>query len=155
MKKALIIALYFLSIWAISLMPAYRQWIDQRIGPYIKELKLQFRQLDPEQRKLLKYGENYRHNLRIKNYFDALGMENPVLFLPPKAYLAKSREAYDYGETLSFYYFTGVKPVDLRSEDRHLATHAIIATSTDMKIIELTGTALREQIIEEYEKYSD
>jgi len=154
-SHAILFVASLLVVVIIFSIPFYNDWITNKINNYYKEFLVQKNNLDIETRYKYRFGNNYTLGQNLKNYFDQNQIENPVLFLPPKRYLAKNREHYDWGECLSFYYFTGIVAVDLKSKNIHDASHAVIATNSELKIIEITDEGVRNRIIEEYRKYGD
>ena len=143
------------SLAVIILLPINRQWVNNKIVSYYKEFRIQIQNSSKEYKFRYRFGDNYVFN---KNLSDFLKNDNdikPVVFLPPKAYLKHHNSKYDYGETLSFYYFTGIKPVDLSSQDYRSATHALIADGPNVRVIPIQSDTVREQIIREYRKYSE
>lgn len=131
----------------------YKDWTRNKIFRYYAEFNSQARSLELDARFKYRFGNNYTLSQNLKTYFDTMNSDNALLFLPPKAYLQKNRENYDWGECLSFYYFTGIRAVDMKSENLHEATHAVIANQNELKVIEVTDEALLNRIIAEYKSY--
>lgn len=137
------------------LIPFNRNWLSDKIVRYYKEWPDQLQYLDIDTRWRYRYGSDYNINNQIKDYFENAAFSNPVIFLPPRKYLLRNIDKYDWKETLSFYYFTGVKAVHLDSKDYAIATHALLADRENFKIIEIEDKYVLERVVIEYSKFSD
>ena len=154
-KKQTILFLISLAVViGLFCIPVYNKWLEQKLFSYYAELLVQSQDMSIDTRYLSRFGNNYVLTQNLKTYFEDNGIKDPILFLPPKAYLERNKEKYDWGECLSFYYFTGIASVDLKSSNIHEATHAIIATADELKVIEISDESLRARLIEEYTNYS-
>ncbi len=153
LKQFILIIASVIILCLMLQIPIYKNWYRSKIHNYYREFHVQKNDLSIDARYRYRFGKNYDSNQNLKNYFLENRIENPVILLPPKEYLKKSTNSYDWGETLSFYYFTGVKPVDLKSDDINLATHAVTAKANGMQIIPIGSDEMLQRIIDEYKSY--
>ncbi len=154
-KRVGMLLLSVLFIIVLYNVPAYKEWRTKRIERYVRALKIQGKNLDIEFRKRARYGKDYMIGQNIKAYFTQKNIEKPVLLLPPKKYLEKHKNEYDWGESLAFFYFTGIKPVHLKAEDINEATHVLIVHQNKLKIISVSDEAFLMNVIGEFKKYDN
>ena len=152
-RELILFMISALLIFLLYNVAFYKDWTQKKIFSYYAEFNSQVRALDLDSRCKYRFGNNYTLSQNLKTYFDNMNSEDALLFLPPKAYLKKNRENYDWGECLSFYYFTGIRAVDMKSENLHEATHAVIANQDELKVIEISDEALLHRIIAEYKSF--
>ena len=111
-KELILLAAGALALAFFYLLPPNKSWIHERILDYWKDFTRQRTRLAPEQRKLERYGDDYRHSKEIADFFRQKGIAAQALVLvPAPLYFNHHHFSYDAPEPAVFYYYTGLKTV--------------------------------------------
>ena len=93
-------------------LPSNRQWLSNRIIPFIKDIEIQRHHLDYEYRKKCRHGDVYLKAQRIKAAVDQcqqFNRQTDFLLFPSTAYFKRNGFAFTVPDPVIFYYFSGIK----------------------------------------------
>ncbi len=118
--STLISALFFV-------MPWYYYWLTISILQPTIGYKKEFTNLQPAERKMLRYGSAYSVYMQWVSAFNSARVDNPVILLPPAGYL-KDMGVEDVAdiEPAELYYYTGYKSVYATSPNVGTATWTLV-----------------------------
>lgn len=149
------IFLTLIAIAAIVLVcnfPAYSEWVQNKISTVVNINNLA-QHLNVEERKEARYGYSYTVFRDIKE--NIAKEKDAVILLPPDDYLQDMKITYlNMVEPSVFYYFTGVKGVNVTSPQVRSANWALVAQGYGRITLQKINT--REQLDSQlvlYRKY--
>jgi hypothetical protein len=119
LKKINLLLASILCIMLIFSIPVYNDWLNARILAKGYSISDQFQNMGVEQRMLVRFSNSYRVYKNIQKTILSIDSKNPVILLPPLGYI-KSGQAdgsFELAEPAVFYYFTGIKAVNVGSPD--------------------------------------
>lgn len=135
-------------------LPAYRDWLSQKVMPAIKAIPEQLSDMEPEARKNIRWGTTYMACTNIKNVVISKHEEKSfLLLLPPPALVQNSQiQSFIVPEPIVFYLYTGLRSKWANSPGADSCNYALTVTGSNMELKSLTPE-LRTQILAEYRKY--
>jgi hypothetical protein len=111
--RELLLSIVLLSFFAgYMALPSNRQWLSDRIIPFLKDMEIQRHHLDYEYRKKYRHGDVYLKAQRIKAAVEQchqFNRQTDFLLLPSTAYFKKNGIAFTVPDPVIFYYFSGIK----------------------------------------------
>jgi hypothetical protein len=111
-KELILLAAGAIALAFFYILPPNKTWIQGTVLDYWKDFSWQHTRLSPEQRKLSRYGNDYRYSKEIAGFFAQKGINSRVLVLvPAPRYFKHYHFPYDTPEPAVFYYYTGLKTV--------------------------------------------
>jgi len=124
------INLTLISILAIVLyfnIPFYNNWLNTNLLNPSFDIFALSKQMEVEQRKINRFGYSYAVYREMAGIFKNAKISDPVLLLPPDAFL-KENKVKDFAivEPAIYYYFTGMKGVWYNSPDIGKANSMIV-----------------------------
>jgi hypothetical protein len=152
-KKIFLLSVSILATSLFFVLPQNREWMAQRVLAYWNDFRKQ-KNLNPEHRKIERYGTEYTYSKRIAGFFRQKGIEKNVLVLfPPTAYFKSKGIDYHVPEPAVFYYFTGLKTIWVDSRDAIKANWVVRVDSTQMVIDSVLNTAMLADTIQAFKKF--
>ncbi len=115
-------------------LPANNRWLFSKILDSGNDFAMQMNHMDPEDRKLSRYGFSY---MIYMNAIKRITVhENAIILLPPNDYLTEVLHVTKFvsPEPAVFYYYTGINAVWANSPDAGRANWEIVVHS-DSSII--------------------
>lgn len=144
-----------LSIVLFFSIPFYNNWLNTNLlNPSLSFWTL-YKQMDIEQRKISRFGYSYVIYKEVAGVFESAKIKNPVLLLPPDAFL-KERRVTNLAvvEPAIFYYFTGHKAVWYNSPGVAAANCALVPDNNGKVVLKrITTPEDLNNIITAYKKY--
>ena len=124
MKKKLLLTIAGISFLGLFfLLPANREWLNDRIFDYWKDFGSQKDNLDLHNRKAERYESSYTVSIEIARSLKKLKFPpSGLLLIPPATYFDKAGIDYEVPEPAVFYYFTGFRSISASSPDASKAT---------------------------------
>jgi len=111
-KEGILLAAGAIALAFFYILPPNKTWFHQTVLDYWKDFSWQRKQLDPEQRRLSRYGNDYRYSKEIAGFFVQKGIAGQALVLvPAPRYFKQYHFPYETPEPAVFYYYTGLKTV--------------------------------------------
>ncbi len=109
------INLTLISVLAIVLyfnIPFYNNWLNTNLLSPSFDIFALSKQMEVEQRKVNRFGYSYMVYSEMASIFKNAKMKDPVLLLPPDAFLKEHKvREFSTVEPAIYYYFTGLKGV--------------------------------------------
>ncbi len=147
-----IIALIITGLFFIT--PHYNQWLLTNILEPPISYSTQFNNLEPEQRRALRYGVSYEVFKRLTDAFGHANIAHPVILLPPPGYLKQMGIVnVDMGIPPGFYYFTGYEGVFASSPNAGQAAWAILPNKEGVAIKRLNSKEDLNYLLRHYNQY--
>lgn len=111
LKKQLL--LFLLGIFLLAgffMLPANKEWFNDRIVAYYHDFPSQVKRLDRESRMRTRFGNSYIFSKSIASQVREMGGDrNALVLLPPPSYFSSKGVNYYTPEPAVFYYYTDVK----------------------------------------------
>jgi len=143
----LIVALFFA-------IPMYNAWLFGFIMQPSVRYADQFRYLDPNDRKMMKYGSSYGMYLQSVSVFQRSNIQDPLILLPPVGYLKDMGCVnIEVCEPAEFYYYTGYKAVLFTSPGVEQATWAMVPYKKDVMLRKIHSKEDLDNLLNTYKNY--
>ena len=109
-------------------LPWYNSWINAKILCENCTIYNQSQYMGTEDRMSSRFFITYNALVAISNKIKSSGFKNPVILLPPTAYVQvmKAEDGIAIPEPAVFYYFTGLRAVCVTSPDVEQANLALL-----------------------------
>lgn len=131
-----------------------KQWFNDRVLVYWDDFKEQKLNLDIEERKLMRYQNDYLLAKNITGFFEKRGSANKVLvLLPPTDYFNAHGFDIHIPEPAVFYYYTGLKTIWANSPEASQANWYITANSGRLFFDSVINKAALLDTIAAFKKY--
>ncbi len=118
LQQALLLLVSCLLIAGFFQLPGNKAWFNDRVVAYWTDFTKQKNNLDPEQRKRERWGNDYLFSKQIAQSFARKKSgEKALVLLPPTDYFKERNIDYNVPEPAVFYYYTGLKTVWINSKD--------------------------------------
>lgn len=117
-KKFILTLSAVILIAGFFFIPPHKVWMSERLVPYWKDFLHQRKRLAVEQRKQERFGFFYTCCKQIAAPFASRpDKKNICVLMPPTAYFKKRGIDYEVCEPGVFYYFTGIRTVQVTSNN--------------------------------------
>jgi hypothetical protein len=149
--------LFFAAIVILALVfavPLYNHWLFTNILTYDAVIE-QAHYMSLEERRKIRFGKSYIMYSEMADILKAEGGTDPVLLLPPDAYVRQlGIKDFRIVEPLEFYYFTGIKSVTIESSDVQRASWTLApAKDPPMVLVRITSAQELEEYISVFKKF--
>lgn len=135
-------------------IPEYRIWLTGNILNPPVSYQEQFSHQDPEERRVLRYGNTYRMDMQTADFFRQNNLQDVLLLLPPTEYLkANGVVNFSVVEPAMFYYYTGYKSVGPYSADVEKANWVMVPKPPIVMLRRIYNRADLRQLLTQYKPY--
>ena len=136
-------------------LPMNRTWLNEKLVPYWSDFKKQKKKLEPEERKIARYGASYTYSKHIAAFFKKRANKNDALvLLPSTKYFENNGIKYNVPEPAVFYYYTGLKTTWANSKKAPEANWLVRVEKNKIIIDSITNAEVLRDTIAAYQKYS-
>ncbi len=154
MKQAILTLVGLVLLVLFFLLPKNQSWFINRIVGYWKDFNFQRHNLDPEVRKIERWGNSYVFSKQIAEHLPKHGTDDSILVLiPPTAYFKERDVDYHVPEPAVFYYYTGVKTTWINSTQSATANWMVAADHGQLKIIPVKDKQMLNDSLAFFNKY--
>lgn len=154
MKQAILTLVGVVLLILFFLLPKNQSWFNGRIVGYWNDFNFQRHDLDPEVRKIERWGNSYLFSKQIADYLSKRGARNNALILlPPTSYFKERSVDYHVPEPAVFYYYTGVKSTWIDSKQSATANWMVAADHGQLKIIPVKDKQMMNDSLAVFNKY--
>jgi len=117
MKKQLLLsAIAIASLLLLAIMPRNREWLQQRIAVYYRDLPAEIKHPGIEHRKVSRYGKDYVYSRLVQQVLQKKAAGSSALVLMPgSGYFSHHGIEYNVPEPAVFYYLAGIKTISAGS----------------------------------------
>ncbi|MGZ3846086.1 MAG: hypothetical protein ACXVBH_08515 [Flavisolibacter sp.] len=153
MKQAILTIVGLVVLVMFFLLPKNQSWFNNRIVGYWNDFNFQRHNLEPEVRKIERWGNSYVFSKQIAEHLSRQGSRNALVLLPPTAYFKERDVDYHVPEPAVFYYYTGVKTTWINSKQSATANWMVSADHGQLKIIPVKDKQMMNDSLAVFNKY--
>jgi hypothetical protein len=152
-RRSLLFIVSIASIVLFFTIPLNATWFYKRVVASIHNFSIERDHMDLDERRTYKYRDTYVILQQAANFLNTNNAVNPIVLLPPNAYLKSQHMDIRMPEPVVFYYYIGLRAVWTDSPDVESANWALVAKDGKVHLVRLENKDQLHQLLSFYKNY--
>ncbi len=134
-------------------LPRNYAWLSVNILTPPVSYADQLKQLDPVDRRILRYGYSYGFYMSLAGFFARVSKDSTLVLFPPNDYFRSRNINFSVPEPAEFYYHTGYRAVWANSPDAWRANCVVVPYQNWVTLKGIRSEEETHQLLELYKPY--